>query len=214
MKGPFQVVAFPSRGLGVTLPEQATAQRLHKSFAGFPGSCGVQQECLNCIWNIQSTSILLKSEEFMEKPIIEVHVWRRNEKFCRYNELFLGWWSKASSCFEGQRRLDFSGVRAQRSKKGASFLLDFEVVSSSSHRWHSVLAWFVAWVFLTRWKKRRAVKPCENWSFTSGVPISCRSLLLLLFPLHPINLRHLRGVLLFGDFFFYYIFPRCSEELG
>lgn len=137
---------------------------------------------------------------------------RGDEKFCRYNELFLGWRSKAGSCFEGQRRLDFSGVRAQCSKKRASFLLDFEVVSSSSHRWHSVLAWFVAWVFLTRWKKWRAVKPCENWSFISGVPISCRFLLLLLFPLHPINLRHLRGALLFGDFFFYISFHAAQRS--
>lgn len=190
MKRPFQVVALPSRCARVTLPEQATAQSLHKSFAGFPGNCGVWQECLNCFWNIQSTSILLKEEEFMEKPIIEVHVYalerEGDEKFCRYNELFLGWWSRASGCFEGQRRLDFSGVRAQCSKKRASFLLDFEVVSSSSHRWHNILGWFVAfgsfWPGENKW---RAVKPCESWSLISGVQISYHFRLLPFFPLTP-----------------------------
>lgn len=106
----------------------------------------------------------------MEKHIIELHACalegRGDEEFCRYNELFQGWWSGASGCFKGQRRLDFSGVRSQSSKTRTFFLLDFEAVSSSSHRWHNILGGFAAWDFLTRWKQ---VMSCEIlWELESN----------------------------------------------
>lgn len=123
---------------------------------------------------------------------------RGDEKFCRYNELCLGWWSRASGCFKGQRKLDSSGLRAQCSKRRASFLLDFGVVSSSRHTWHNVLGWFVAWNFLTRWKQAMS---CETlWELESHfrspnkLPLPAPPF----FPLHPINLQHLRGLLLLG----------------
>lgn len=138
---------------------------------------------------------------------------RGDKKFCRYNELCLGWWSRARGCFKGQRRLDSSGVRAQCSKRRALFLLDFGVVSSSGHRWHNVLSWFVAWNFLTRWKQ---VMSCETlWELESHfrspnkLPLPAPPFL----PPSPHQFTALERTVTVG-LGFIFIFPPCSEELG
>lgn len=138
----------------------------------------------------------------MKKAIIEVHVYdlqrSGGREFCKYSKLFPGWWNRESDCFKSLCWISLGWKFSLKpSKKRASLLLLFEVVSSSSHTRHNVLGWCVAWDFLTRWKQMMS---CETlWELESHFR-SPNKLPLPAPPFLPPSPQQVRGV---------FFFPSC-----
>lgn len=119
-----------------------------------------------------------------------------DKNFCKYSKLFPGWWNRESDCFKSLCWISLGWKFSLKpSKKRASFLLLFEVVSSSSHTRHNVLGWCVAWDFLTRWKQMMSCETVWELEFHFRSP---NKLPLPAPPFLPPSPQQVRGVFFFS----------------
>lgn len=151
----------------------------------------------------------------MKKSIREVHVCALEEE--RGQEILQVEWAVSSMMKQDKwllRRAKEAGFlwgKGSMQQKRASFLFDFEVVSGSSHRQHDVLAWFVAWVFLTKWKQVTSYETLRELEFHFSSP---QNLPLPAPPFLSTSSDQFTTLECYHLGFIFNLFPPSSEELS